>query len=101
MDTLRKQCEVHCKLSPENLNGTTQVKDLRAEGRIILKRTKVERTGFIRHKKSVKQLGLMNSAMKLRVPLEARNLLNGPATATFSIKALSCGAGGCSTGYKS
>ena len=40
----------------------------------------------------VKQLGLMNSAMKLRVPLEARNLLDGPATATFSIKALSCGA---------
>jgi len=40
----------------------------------------------------VKQLGLMNSAMNLRVPLEARNLLNGPATAIFSIKALSCGA---------
>jgi hypothetical protein len=40
----------------------------------------------------VKQLGLMNSAMKLRVPLEAKNLLNGPATTTFSIKAPSCGA---------
>jgi hypothetical protein len=42
---------VHCKLPPENLNGTTQVKDLRAEGRIILKRTKVERTGFMTQKK--------------------------------------------------
>jgi hypothetical protein len=40
----------------------------------------------------VKQLGPVNSAMKLRVPLEARNLLNGPATARFSLKALSCGA---------
>lgn len=34
----------------------------------------------------------MNSTMKLRVSLETRNLLNGPATATFSIQALSCGA---------
>jgi hypothetical protein len=40
----------------------------------------------------VKQLGLMNSAMKLRVPINARALLKGPATAAFSIKALSCGA---------
>ena len=40
----------------------------------------------------VKQLGLMNSEMKLQVPLLARNLLNGPATATFSIRALTCGA---------
>jgi hypothetical protein len=31
----------------ENLNGTTQVEDLRAGGRLILKRTKVVRTGFI------------------------------------------------------
>jgi hypothetical protein len=40
----------------------------------------------------VKQLGLMNSAMKLRVPIQATDLLKGPATATFSIKVLSCGA---------
>ena len=40
----------------------------------------------------VKQLCLMNSEMKLQVPLVARNLLNGPATATFSIRALTCGA---------
>jgi len=35
----------------------------------------------------IKQLGLTNSAMKLLILLETRNLLNGPAPATFS-----CGA---------